>query len=297
MEIKLLSIIVPIYKQEKIIKTNLLNIYNVLQKTPYKFEIIGVVDGTSIDKSYQKAKQMKKPEIKIYGYKSNKGKGQAIRYGMKKSNGDVITFIDSGMEIDPSGIIMLLEHMKWYNADIIVGSKLHPASIVKNYKFKRKVLTLGYYTLVKTLFGLKIRDTQTGLKAYKRKVIEKVLDRLVIKKFCFDIEILAVAKRLGYNKIYDAPIQLTWARKSTSLSTVFKNGIVFNFILDTLATWYRIHILHYYDDKASRTKVHDNELGFMVNTGGMTQPSKTLIMALVNKVFAFIHIRQKTKDA
>ena len=161
MKIELLSLIVPVYKKEKTIEQELLNLHDVLKSTNYNFEIIAVIDGTNLDKSLESAKKasQQKKEIKAYGYKNNKGKGQAVRFGMQKAQGDVIMFIDSGGDIHPSGIIMLLEHMKWYNADIIIGSKMHSASKV-HYPLKRKILSLGYYYFVKTLFGLKIRDTQ-----------------------------------------------------------------------------------------------------------------------------------------
>ena len=269
MEINLLSVIVPIYKQEKTIQKDLLNIYETLSKTPYNFEIIGVVDGTTLDNSLNEAKKIKKTNVKIFGYKNNKGKGQAVRFGMQKASGDIISFIDSGMDIMPSGIIMLLEHMKWYNADIIIGSKLHPASIVKNYPTKRKLLTYCYYMLVKILFGLKVRDTQTGLKAYKRKVLEKVLDLLVVKTFAFDIELLAVANKLGFKKIYDAPVIVTWEPTNTSLSKVFRSGIIKDFMMDTLAVWYRMNILKYYYNGRNRVKIFDEDLGMHINTGAM----------------------------
>ena len=120
MEIELLSVIIPIYKKEKTIRKELIKIYNILKKTPYNFEIIGVVDGTSLDNSFAEASSLRKHRIKIYGYENNYGKGFAVRYGMQKSQGDVISFIDSGGDINPQGLIMLLEHMKWYQADIIV---------------------------------------------------------------------------------------------------------------------------------------------------------------------------------
>lgn len=131
MEIKLLSVIIPIYKKERSIRNELTKIYNILKSTPYNFEIIGVIDGTTLDNSYNEAKSVSNDRIKIYGYPHNYGKGQAVRYGMQKSIGDVICFIDSGGDINPQGITMLLEHMKWYKADIIVGNKMHSASKVE----------------------------------------------------------------------------------------------------------------------------------------------------------------------
>lgn len=291
MEIKLLSIIVPIYKKEQTIVTDLQNIYNTLKGTPYNFEIIGVVDGTALDKSYENASKITLPEIKIIGYKNNKGKGQAVRFGMQNANGDVVIFIDSGMDINPSGIIMLLEHMKWYNADIIIGSKLHPASKV-DYDLRRKLLTYGYLLGTKVLFSfkLKTRDTQTGLKAFKREVLEKVLDRLVVKKFAFDIEILVVAHKLGFRRIFDAPVEVSFAAsktetKSENLTKFFidRDGFLY-FVLDTLGVWYRMNILNYYSDKQKRESKFDEDLNLYVNTGNLLEPKRQRVINLTNKL-------------
>lgn len=282
MDIKLLSVIVPVYKQEKTIQKDLLNINETLSKTPYEYEIIAVVDGTELDKSYEKAKELNNRKIKVYGYSKNHGKGQAVRYGMHKAKGDVISFIDSGMDIDPEGIIMLLEHMKWYDADIIIGSKLHPASKISNYGAKRKILTYGYYFGVKTLFGLKVKDTQTGVKAYKREVLEKVLDKLVVKTYTFDIEILVVANSMGFTKIYDAPVIVNWDENNTSLAKVFKSRIILNFMIDTVAIWYRLRILNYYKNGKKRVKVYDKDLDMNVNTGDM-YGQKQVLINFINK--------------
>ena len=288
MQIKLLSVIVPIYKKEKTIQKDLLSIFETLQNTPYNFEIIGVVDGTKLDKSLEEAKKIENSKIKIYGYKHNKGKGQAVRFGMQKAKGDIISFIDSGMDINPAGIIMLLEHMKWYNADIIVGSKSHPASIV-NYPFIRRLMSKIYYYFVKFLFGLRLRDTQTGLKAYKREVLDQVLDRLVVKRFAFDIEILAVANQLGFNKIYDAPVHVNLDYSNSTIFGLFTNNGIWNFIHDTLAIWYRMYILQYYKDGRKRIKEFDEDLKMDVNTGNMTD-KRQVVIDVINKIFGIFKL-------
>ncbi|NCT55860.1 glycosyltransferase [bacterium] len=284
MNIKLLSIITPVYKNEKTVAKDVSDLKRALLKTPYNFEIIVVVDGTLLDKSFENAKKVASSKVKVFGYKTNKGKGQAVRYGMSKAKGDVVGFIDTGGDINPQGIIMALEHMKWYGADVIIGSKLHSASVVKNYSGFRKLLTYGYYLFVKTLFQMNVRDTQTGLKFFKREVLEAVLDKLVIKRFAFDMEILAVCSRLGY-KIYDAPVFVDF---STAPSTVVNKSLlisVFQFVSDTLAVWYRMHILKYYDDGRKRVKKFDPELSMYVNTGDMVG-SKQKIVNVVNNFYS-----------
>jgi glycosyltransferase involved in cell wall biosynthesis len=182
--------------------------------------------------------------VKCVAYKNNKGKSYAIRLGMHEAKGDYVMFLDSGMEIDPNGISMLLEHMEWYNADIIVGSKRHPAAQV-NYSVTRKILSIGYFLFVKLLFGITVNDTQAGIKIYRREVIKRILPRLLEKKFAGDLEILVVARKLGYRKVYEAPIRLDYKlSKVTSAATL--NSIRGIFI-DTLAIFYRTYILKYYD--------------------------------------------------
>lgn len=256
----LLSIVIPAYKQEKTIKKDIENIYEVMSNTRWDFEIVVVVDGF-LDKTYQNAKKFTKRNVRVYGYEKNNGKGYAIRYGMARAKGDVISFIDAGMEINPNGISLLLEHMEWYKADIIVGSKRHPASKVA-YPFLRKVYSLGYYFLIKTLFGLKIKDTQAGLKVYRREVLENVLPRLVVKQYAFDIEILAVAHYLGYKRIYEAPVEINFDFSSGSRfkKFLFMDPFIQSMLVDTVAIFYRMHFLKYYSDHNKKNWVVAKEL-------------------------------------
>lgn len=261
-EKQIISIIIPTYKQEKTIEKDLRRIKSVLEELRYNYEIIIVVDGF-IDKTFQNAKKVKSSKITVIGYQHNHGKGYAIRFGMARAKGNIIAFIDAGMDINPNGISMLLEHFEWYNADIIVGSKWHSVSKV-TYPIWRKVISITYSLLVKLLFGLRIKDTQLGLKFYKRGVLEKVLPRLLVKKYAFDIEILAVADRLGYKRIYEAPIELYWENLSSNISKNLASSI-WNMLIDTLAVFYRLRILKYYDDSNKREWKYDPELNFKIN--------------------------------
>lgn len=242
-EIKLLSLVIPAYKQEKIIVENIKNVEEALQSLSLPFEIIVVVDGF-LDKTYDKALTCKKKNIRVLGYKENKGKGYAVRYGMLQAKGDICGFLDAGMDINPTGISMLLSHMQWYNADIIVGSKLHPVSQV-NYPFIRKVYSWGYRLLIRVLFGFQVKDTQVGLKFYRKKVVDAVFPRILVKRFAFDVETLAVAYSLGYKRIFEAPIKLDFNNYGVINTPAFWKVIML-MIWDTLAIFYRIHILHYY---------------------------------------------------
>jgi len=259
-----LSIIVPAYRKEKTIVTDLKRIKKVLNNLRYKTELICVVDG-NVDNTFQKAVLLsqKLRGIKVVGYPTNKGKGYAIRYGMAKSKGDLIAFIDAGMEISPNSLSMILEHFEWYKADVVVGSKRHPVSKV-NWTPKRRLFSLGYQLLTRLLFGLRIKDTQVGLKCYRREVLEKVLPRLIVKKYAFDVEILAVANYLGFTRMYEAPVEIDFSADSSTSAAAASH--IFKMLLDTAAIFYRLRILNYYSDSKRREWKHDPELNFRFNT-------------------------------
>lgn len=264
--INLVSVIIPAYRQEKTIVRDLTKIKKVLDKLRYPTELICAVDGKE-DRTFNRAKRLaqKSSNVKVVGYDNNRGKGYAVRFGMAESRGEVIGFIDSGMDLNPNGLSMLLEHFEWYDADIIVGSKRHPVSKVK-YPWQRKILSFGYQILVFILFGFKVRDTQVGMKFFRRQVLKKVLPRLLVKKFAFDVEILAVAYYLGFKRIYEAPIDIKLelgGMSSITNKTFLK--IATATLIDTLAVFYRLQILNYYSDGNRRKWRFDPELNFRVN--------------------------------
>lgn len=239
----LLSVIVPAYNCSSI-NRDLLGIQKYLEELNRSYEIICVVDGlkSTTDKTADLAKSVRGPHIKVYTYKKNQGKGYGIRFGMARARGGLIAFIDAGSDLNASGIGLALEHMRWYKADIIVGSKRHHASRV-DYPFKRKVLSFVVQRVTRFLFGVDVSDTQTGLKVFRREVLEKVLPRLLVKRWAFDLEILAVAHRLGYSRIYESPIELQF----NFASNIGLDSVI-NFALDYFSVFYRAHVLRYYDD-------------------------------------------------
>jgi len=249
-ESTLVSIVIPAYKAEKFIRKNLLHIKSVLDQTRYSYELICVIDGM-VDKSYDVASKVaaKFPDkIRVVGYLTNLGKGHAVRYGMARAKGDIVGFIDAGGDLEPNGISILLEHFQWYDADIIIGSKRHPASKVI-YPWQRKVVSFVYQIIVKILFGLNVKDTQVGIKFFKREVLEKVMPRLVVKAFAFDIEFLAVANYLGFKRIYEAPVELKMNFNDGVSTIIGKKFFLISFatLWDTVAVFYRLMIKRYYD--------------------------------------------------
>ncbi|MDP1743833.1 MAG: glycosyltransferase [Candidatus Amesbacteria bacterium] len=240
-----LSVVMPVYKQENKVVSYLKNLDKILAGLNINYEIICVVDGF-LDNTFKNAKKYVNKRIKIVGYEKNQGKGYAVRLGMSKAKGKIIGFVDGGFDLKYSCISLALEHMKWYNADIMIGSKRHPASKVE-YPWPRRILSWGYQIGVRLLFGINIRDSQVGIKFFKREVIKKIMPKLLIKEFAFDIEILAVANRMGFSRIYEFPIELELEFGTSTIASIGFFKTIWNMLWDTLAVFYRLKILHYYD--------------------------------------------------
>ena len=253
-KIKSVSIILPAYKQEKTIVKDIKRLEKYLSGLSMPHELIVVVDGLE-DDTYKKAKTLKNKNIKVLFYKNNYGKGYAVRYGMLKAKGDVIGFIDAGMDLDVSGIGILLNYMQLHDADIVIGSKLHPDSVVE-YPIQRKILSWGYRTITRILFGFGVKDTQVGLKLFKRKVVKEVFPRLAVKRFAFDVEILAVSHARGYRNIHEAPVRLkfSWGSTISSFASLNFWKIIISMLWDTAAVFYRLRILRFYDKPELKKK-------------------------------------------
>ncbi len=235
-----LSIIVPAYKEERNIARTLRDIVAVHDSVGYAYEIVVVVDG-SPDNTAAEARSVRSEHITVLDYMPNQGKGYALRYGTDQAKGEIITFADAGGDFDPRQFDRFVKLMDAFDADLVIGSKRHPASRV-NYPFKRRVFSRGYHMLVKLLFGLNVTDTQTGLKFLKKNVAKDVMPRLLVKQYAFDLEMLVVAQQLGYRRIFEAPVDLEF---NTTGSGINVRAIQKMFI-DTLAIFYRARILNYY---------------------------------------------------
>lgn len=124
-----------------------------------------------------------------------KGKGWAVREGFKKSTKDIIVFLDGDMDIEPKEISKLLPLLDKY--DIVVGVKN-----ISQLPFRRKILSFLSRKMIKFIFHLPICDTQTGLKAFKRKAISE----WGINGYAFDCEILSDAYHKGFT-MTEVPIE------------------------------------------------------------------------------------------
>ncbi|MFH1128470.1 MAG: glycosyltransferase [Candidatus Omnitrophota bacterium] len=238
-----ISVIMPAFNEESRIVSSIEETAKTFDELGLCWEII-VIDDGSTDETYSRAQiaQEKFPgKVIVKKNPYNLGKGRALKKAIHYITGDYTFFVDADLDLHPIQVQTLFDIMRLDNSDVVIGSKFHPNSIV-NYPWHRRIVSMAYYGLVKLLFGLPCRDTQTGMKLFKTEVLRNVFPRLLVKKFAFDIELLINAHHLGY-KITDAPIVIN---PNTKFGWIPAKSI-FVTLWDTLAVFYRMFILKYYD--------------------------------------------------
>ena len=235
-----LSVIVPTYRGGLHIYDNMLKLDRALSSIDVPYEIIVVSDG-NVDNTHAEARRLDAPHVRVYHYARNMGKGFALRYGIVRSHGVLVTFIDGDGDIDPAQIAIYLQIMRDSGADIVIGSKRHAASTVV-YPLIRRLYSATYQLLLQLLFNLQVRDTQVGLKLFRREVLAAVLPRIVVKRYAFDLELLVVSAHLGFTHIVEAPVQI----RHHFTSTINRRAIA-SILIETAAIFYRKNVLHYYD--------------------------------------------------
>lgn len=195
---KTLSIIIPVFNEEKTVET----ILRKIEKTEIsgiKKEII-VVDDYSSDNTRQILSGLKNIRFKLLNHKKNLGKGAAVRTGIKQVTGDYIIIQDADLEYDPSYYQALLEPILERGAQVVYGSRLmhYPLKIWGTNKtvLPTHLIANRFLTLfTNLLYGSRITDMETGYKLFKK----EVLNRLNLKSNKFDFEPEITAKILKLN--------------------------------------------------------------------------------------------------
>jgi len=202
-----LSVIIPVFNEEKRIVNTLKEIDNYLKKQPFISEIIVVSDG-STDRTCEVVEHLKS-EIKnlnLICEKINRGKGYGVKVGMLKAMGEYRLFTDADNSTPISEIEKFWTEFE-KGADVVIGSRDLKGAILEPPQplFRRFVGEVFKY-LRKLIVGMwDIEDTQCGFKCFKGEIVEKIFSKAVIEKFSFDPEILLIAKKMGF-KIKEVPI-------------------------------------------------------------------------------------------
>ncbi len=237
----LLSVIMPAFNLEKAIAANLARVQS-LCDGQVPFEIVAVDDGSrdGTAAAIAAAAAQHPDVIRPVLLSENGGKGAALLRGFHASKGTHVLLLDGDLDLAPDMVNRYFEIMLRERADIVIGSKRHPQSEI-DYPLRRRFASHVYYTLVRLLVGLPVTDTQTGMKLFRREALQYAFDRMLVKRFAFDLEMLAIAGNRGF-RVSEAPIRMNYGNKVGSLTWANIRTVM----IDTLAIFYRLRVIRYY---------------------------------------------------
>lgn len=204
-----ISIVIPAYNEARRIGACIAAFQNCSELSSYRHEVIIVVEK-SADDTLVIAEQMTAGQgsFKVIGNPDHRGKGHAVRTGMLAARGDIAFFMDADLstplkEIGP----FLARFASAPDVDILIGNRQHPDSaIVRRQSALRQSLGQCFNFVLRRLTGIRVKDTQCGFKAFRRRARETIFPLQTINGFAFDVDLLLLATQLGF-RVEDRPVE------------------------------------------------------------------------------------------
>ncbi len=202
-----LTIVIPAYNEEARIDESLRRVAAFLDRSKRSAEVIVVDDGSS-DDTASKVERVAAddPRIGLLRLPRNRGKGAAVRTGMLAASGNHVLFSDADLST-PLSELARLEAKLEQGFDIAIGSRgLRESDIQERQPFYREAMGRTFNRIVRSVLLDGFSDTQCGFKLFPRRVARRLFGFQEIDGFAFDVEVLLLAKDLGYS-IAEVPVE------------------------------------------------------------------------------------------
>ncbi len=196
-----LSIIIPIYNEERTIEALLEKVRSVPLPENITREIIVVNDGSADNTANVLEKYSRDPLIKVFHKNQNEGKTSAVIVGIKNATGDIILIQDADLEYDPDDYPALIKPIISKEASVVYGSRFKGS--IKGMTLINRAANILSNITFNLLFATHLSDMNTCYKVFRKEVIEDI--RITSKNFGFDSEITAKVVQKGYH-IHEVPI-------------------------------------------------------------------------------------------
>jgi len=227
-----LSIVIPVYNEEKFIQKTLEKVI-MADSCGFTKEIIIVNDG-STDKTGLKVRSQKSKlertskniKIILIEKKKNEGKGAALKTGFLKSTGDIVLVQDADLEYNPDDYPLLLEPFLKNDADVVYGSRLISNRPHRVLYFWHYLANIALTTLSNIFTNLNLTDMETGYKVFKGPLIRKIAPKLESKRFGFEPEITARLAKINGLKIYEVGVSYFGRTYEEGKKISWKDGLM-----------------------------------------------------------------------
>jgi dolichyl-phosphate beta-glucosyltransferase len=220
-----LSVVVGCYNAALHLEKRLRDLVAFLDGTERDYEVL-IVDDGSLDASLPILRRLEAdvPSINVLRNPRNMGKGYSIRNGILNSRGKFIVFTDIDMAYAMRNLLAVLEKLESGNPLVVANRRLPDSVYVVNnalvkYVYRRHRMGIAFNTLVRWLFALNARDTQSGLKGFSRSAAALIFQQLYTDGFLFDIEVFIRSRELGI-PVTEIPVRLTYEDDITTVRQV-----------------------------------------------------------------------------
>jgi glycosyltransferase involved in cell wall biosynthesis len=206
-----LSIVIPAYNEENRIGQSLESVLSFLKTQPYQAEVIVVDDGSSDDTASRVSDFIPRftgtgHALRVMTNKPNRGKGYSVKRGLIEARGEIVLFSDADFSSPITEAPKLIEPIAEHRVDVCFGSRAIDRNLIGIHQpILRDFGGRVFNFLMKTITGLKFKDTQCGFKAFRREPAVAVFQLQRIDRFGFDPEVLYIAKKHG-NRLLEVPV-------------------------------------------------------------------------------------------
>lgn len=194
MENVYLSIIIPVYNEEKRLGKTFRELESYFKDKKYSYEVIFVNDSSS-DRTKEIVRQyiVNKANFYLLDYPENYGKGFAVREGILRAKGKFILFADADFSTPLNQLDKLMPYIG--NYPVVIGSRYLESNSVKiKQPFLRRLISRAGNLVMKLIIGLPYQDTQCGFKLFQNQAAKEIFSRTTINRWGFDMEILTIAE-------------------------------------------------------------------------------------------------------
>jgi len=208
-------VVVPAYNEEARLVPTLERLRGYFSGRDYSVEVIVVSDG-STDATAAAAQAWRPPgfPLTVVDRKLNRGKGYTVREGAAAASGEFVLFSDADLSTPIEEVEKFFPFLE-EGYDVVIGSRnLSGSDLVVRQPFYRRVMGRVFNGLVRAVAVGGIADTQCGFKCFTRAAMSSIAPRCRIDGFSFDVEMLYLARRLGY-RIREVPVKWLNAEGST----------------------------------------------------------------------------------
>ncbi len=199
-----LSLIIPAYNEEKVIRQTLEKVLGFLSKKPYSWEVL-VVDDGSVDRTSAIVEKFKNKNVRLINLTPNQGKGAALRAGFLSAKGKFIIYSDADLSVPLKNINVFLRELG--KSDVVIGSRrVRGANILVHQNWMRENMGRFYTFLSRFVTRVDVSDFTCGFKGFTHKSSQKIFKKAIIDRWAYDSEILFLAKKFGY-QIAEMPVE------------------------------------------------------------------------------------------